>query len=85
MGEAGSGGYMAEEKTFESQILDRNPNIRSKVLESKAFHTWKDSHPSVVVDDVKYYIRGGDMLRDEDQLIFEWAQRSGLVPEKSSE
>jgi hypothetical protein len=67
------------EKTFESTILDRNPEVRDKVLGSKDFHEWKNALPSVVVDDIKYYIRGGDMLKDEEQLIFEWAHRSGLL------
>lgn len=67
------------EKTLESSILDRNPDIRAKVLGSKGFQDWKDNLPCLVVDAVKYYIRGGDMLRDEDQVIFEWAHRTGLV------
>ena len=70
------------EKTFESTVLDRNPDVRTAVLASKEFHAWKDDLPSVVVDDVKFYIRGGDMLKDEDQLVFEWAHRSGLLREE---
>ncbi len=69
------------EKTFESRVLDRNPEVRIAILATKEFHDWKDTLPSVIIDDIKYYIRGGDMLKDEDQVIFEWAHRSGLLPE----
>jgi hypothetical protein len=69
------------EKTFESRVLDRNPGVRTAVLATKEFHDWKDMLPSVIIDDIKFYVRGGDMLKDEDQVIFEWAHRSGLLPE----
>lgn len=71
------------EKTFESIVLDRNPGVREAVLASEDFQAWKDTLPTVIVDGIKFYIRGGDMLKDEDQVIFEWAYRSGLLPEDS--
>jgi hypothetical protein len=71
-----------DDKSWESRILERDPGVREAVLASNDFHAWKDLLPSVFVDDVRYYIRGGDMLRDEDQLIFEWAVRTGLLPER---
>jgi hypothetical protein len=70
------------DKTWESRILDRYAGVREAVLGSKDFHAWKDQLPSVVVDGTRYYIRGGDMLTDEDQLIFEWALQAGLLPEE---
>jgi hypothetical protein len=70
------------DKTWESRILDRHAEVRKAVLESKDFHAWKDQQRSVVVDGIRYYIRGGDMLVDDDQLIFEWALRAGLLPEE---
>ena len=71
------------EKTWESTILDRHPDIRTAVFGSADFQAWKSTLPSVIVDAVRYYIRGGDMLKDEDQLALEWAYRSGLLPEGS--
>lgn len=70
------------DKTWESRILHRHAGVREAVLESENFHAWKDQLPSVVVDGVRYYVRGGDMLVDEDQLIFEWALRTKLLPEE---
>lgn len=69
-----------DEKTIESALLDQHPDVRARVLASGEFHAWKEAMPSVVVDDVRYYIRGGDMLRDLDQLVVEWAHGTGLLP-----
>ena len=70
-----------QDKTFEGAFLDRHPEIRGHVLASPEFQAWRDTLPSVVVDEVQYYIRGGDMLKDLDQVTFEWAHRSGLISE----
>jgi hypothetical protein len=70
------------DKTWESTILDKHADVRKAVLESKDFYAWKEQQRSVVVDGIRYYIRGGDMLMDEDQLIFEWALQARLLPEE---
>lgn len=67
-----------EDKTSEGRLLDQHPDIRSNVFSSADFQNWMASLPTVVVDDVKYYIRGGDMLKDEDQIVLEWARKVGL-------
>lgn len=66
-------------KNFEAHVLDRYPRIRKAVSESMDFIVWRDRLPSVIVDDERFYIRGGDMLKDEDQIIFEWARKHGLL------
>lgn len=68
------------EQTFETQFLNKHPSLREVVIEDENFRSWRDKLATVIVDDVKYYIRGGDMLRDEEQIIFEWAHRAGLIP-----
>lgn len=68
-----------EDKTSEGRLLDKHPDIRSDAIASPEFQDWMAGLPTVVVDDVKYYIRGGDMLKDEDQIVFEWARRVGLL------
>lgn len=70
------------DRTWESGILDGHAGVRQAVLGSDEFHAWKDQLPSVVLDGTRQYIRGGDMLVDEDQLIFEWAVRARLLPEE---
>jgi hypothetical protein len=69
------------DKSFEAQVLDRNPRIRKAVSESTDFIVWRDSLRSVIVDEERFFIRGGDLLRDEDQIIFEWARKHGLLPD----
>jgi hypothetical protein len=67
------------EQTFEGEYLKGHTDVRKKVTGSKGFREWKKQLPTIVVDGVKYYIRGGDMLKDEDQIIVEWARKSGLI------
>jgi hypothetical protein len=71
------------DKTFESTVLDRYPGVRAAVSQSQDFQAWKAALPTLVVDDVTFYIRGGDMLKDEDQVIFEWAYNNGLLPKEA--
>ena len=73
--------YNDGHKSSEAYVLDRYPRIRKVVSESIDFIVWRDSLPSVVVDNERFYIRGGDMLRDEDQIIFEWARRHDILPD----
>jgi hypothetical protein len=68
-----------QEKTFESLLLVNCPEVRNAVLASAEFIAWRERLASVVVDDVKYYIRGGDMLKDEDQIVVEWARKTRLL------
>jgi hypothetical protein len=70
------------DKTFEATVLDRYPDLRVTVSQSPDFEAWKSTLPTVVVDDVTYFIRGGDMLKDEDQVVFEWAYSHGLLPKE---
>ena len=71
------------DKSFEAHVLDRYPRIRKAVSESIDFIAWRDNLPSVVVDNERLYIRGGDMLKDEDQIIFEWSLKHGLLSDES--
>jgi len=60
-------------------LLVNYPEVRNAVLASAEFIAWRERLASVVVDDVKYYIRGGDMLKDEDQIVVEWARKTRLL------
>jgi hypothetical protein len=55
------------------------------VSQSQDFQARKATLPTVVVDDVTFFIRGGDMLKDEDQVIFEWAYNNGLLPQQATQ
>jgi hypothetical protein len=67
--------------SFAARFLQRRPELRAKVLASSDFQAWRSQFKTVVVDGVTYYVVGGDMLKDEDELILEWARRSGMVSE----
>src|SRR5437867_2843512 len=71
---------MAESaRSVETRVLNRCPKVRAEVLASSAFVAWRDTLKSVDLDGETLYVRGGDILRDEDQVIFEWARKHGLL------
>jgi hypothetical protein len=70
-----------QKRTTEAWVLECYPEVRRMVVESPAFAGWLAGLPVVEVDEEKLYVRGGDMLRDEDQVIFEWARKNGLLTE----
>ena len=43
------------------------------------FQMWRNQFPRVVVDNIEYFVMGGDMLKDEDELMLEWARRENMV------
>jgi hypothetical protein len=43
---------------------------------------WKNTLRALEIDGETLYVRGGDMLRDEDQLIVEWARKQGLLSDE---
>lgn len=68
-----------EERSRESRVLARYPDIRREVVASPAFQAWRGALPATEIDGERLYVRGGDMLRDEEQVIFEWARKAGLL------
>lgn len=66
----------------ENLLSSRHPQVRDTVLSLPEFQQWVQSLPQVVVDDVRYYVRGGDMLKDADQVLWEWTRknRPDLIP-----
>jgi len=59
-------------QTYEGQILHENPEIRGKIMSSSQFQEWKQKLTRLNIDDEELYLRGGDMLKDEDQISMEW-------------
>ena len=48
------------------------PAVREKALNSSEFQAWLRPYKTVVIDGKKFYIVGGDTLRDIDQMILDW-------------
>jgi len=72
-----------QETTAETRVLNRYPDIRDRVAVAPEFVAWRRSLRAVVIDGETLYVRGGDMLRDEDQVIFEWARKNGLLTDSA--
>jgi hypothetical protein len=60
----------------------RHPEVKEAVCSLTEFQEWVQQLPEVVVDEVKYYLRGGDMLKDPDEVLWEWTRknRPDLIP-----
>jgi hypothetical protein len=71
-----------DDRPWEARFLDAHPEIREKALSSPEFASWKKRLQSLVIDGEKLYVRGGDMLRDEEQILFEWALEQSLITQE---
>lgn len=65
-----------DEPSREGLLSQRHPEVKRRVASLPEFQQWMGSLSEVEVDDVKYYVRGGDMLRDADQVMWEWVRRN---------
>ena len=70
------------DSSAESQLSQRHPEVKDTITSLPEFQEWVESLPRVVVDDVLYFVRGGDMLKDADQVLWEWIRknRPDLLP-----
>jgi hypothetical protein len=73
------------ESTFESRFLAAHPEVRDQIRSQPEFQRWIEQLPTVVIEEQPLYVRGGDMLRDEEQLIFEWAWEHGFIQQEGLE
>jgi hypothetical protein len=55
-----------------SQLLDRYPGMRDRVVAMPEFLQWRALMPTVVVDGELFYVVGGDQLKDHDQIVVAW-------------
>jgi hypothetical protein len=68
-----------QKPSLETRVLNRYPEVRASVLQSAGFAKWLRGIKTVVIDGETMFVRGGDMLRDKDQVTFEWARKTGLL------
>lgn len=61
------------EETPERRLLDKNPGARDLIESLPDFLAWRDALPTVEVDGEIFWVVGGDQLKDDDQVIVEWA------------
>lgn len=55
---------------------------RDRIAQLPEFTNWLAKHRQVVVDDVAFFVVGGDMLKDQDEMMLSWARRNGLIDEQ---
>jgi hypothetical protein len=66
-------------QSIETRVLDYHPRVRETVAASPDFTRWRDTVPTVIIDGENLYLPEGDVPRDEDQLIYQWARRHGML------
>lgn len=69
----------SDDQSFATRFFERRPDLRQKVRNSPEFQMWRDQFPHVIVDNIEYFVMGGDMLKDEDELMLEWVRREDIV------
>ncbi|MEQ1808665.1 MAG: hypothetical protein ABL889_01975 [Terricaulis sp.] len=70
-------------QTFAAAALELVEGGRDRIAQLPEFTNWLAKHRQVVVDDVAFFVVGGDMLKDQDEMMLYWARRSGLIDEQS--
>lgn len=65
--------------SFATKFFQHRPDLRSEIDNSTYFQEWKNRFSTVVVDNTPYFVVGGDMLKDEDELALDFARESGIV------
>ena len=71
--------------TFASRVLARHPELRKQALGSDSFQKWLKACSTVEVDGTQFYVVGGDMLRDHDEMILNWSRKQGLIDQQTIE
>lgn len=68
--------------TFAERVLARLPAVRQQIQSSPEFAAWRDSHRSFDDGTTKLFLVGGDLGKDEEELMLDWARRNGLIDEQ---
>ena len=71
-----------ENLSFAGRFLRKQTELRNRVLKSAEFKEWFGGFKHLDIDGERLYVCGGDMLKDQDELILEWARREHLVSEE---
>jgi len=70
-------------RTLEARVLDHHPEIRVRPAEPHEFAARLQVLKPLEVDGETLYLRGGDLLRDRDQVMFEWARKQGWITDEA--
>lgn len=65
--------------SFAAKFFQHRPDLRGEIDNSTHFQEWKNRFRTVIVDNIPYFVVGGDMLKDEDELALDFAREFGIV------
>jgi hypothetical protein len=65
-----------------ARFLRYRPELRQHIQNLPQFQKWLESFKKLVLDDKELYIVGGDMFKDQDEMILDWARMNGLVQQE---
>ena len=69
----------SDKASFAARVLAWLPTVREKTLNDSEFQAWLRPYETVVIDGTKFYVVGGDTLRDIDQMILDWWVQTWLT------
>lgn len=72
-----------ENTSFATRLLHHLPQIKDVVNASKEFHQWLENFKIINVDGEQFYLVGGDMLRDYDEMIVDWAREKKIITQET--
>jgi hypothetical protein len=65
--------------SFAARFMKDRGELRERILANAEFGDWIGQFKQLEIDDERLYVVGGDMLKDRDELVLEWARRQKLV------
>jgi hypothetical protein len=70
---------MARLRSNAELFLERRPDVRLRVEGDAEYTRWRDAVPRLMIEGVAQFFPEGDIQKEEDDLIVEFAIRKGLV------
>ncbi|HEY9598973.1 MAG TPA: hypothetical protein V6C65_15920 [Allocoleopsis sp.] len=60
------------DETPERKLLRQHPGIREFVESLSEYTQWRANLATVSIDAERFFVMGGDQLKDDDQILVEW-------------
>jgi hypothetical protein len=72
-----------EERSAAARFFVEHEELRRRALASPGYVQWRRQFPTIEVDGKPFRLVGGDMLRDEDELLLMWSRQENIVSERA--
>jgi hypothetical protein len=70
-------------RSLAGRILAQMPAVREQIRSSPDFAAWRDGHRSFHDGKTRLFLVGGDIGKDEEELMLDWARDQGLLDERT--